>query len=581
MLFASSMVLMMKATLCDTTAPGDPVHQDVHPLGSQAKVLLSSIFGPYARNDMHGSRAINPMELYHNQVTRLQGPFSLRMFHRSCGLKLIQANISACCDVLDYPSLERFAKELTDTPYDIIGISAIPPNLKKVAKMCRLIRRRQPTAKIIVGGHIANMKGLDQEIDADYIVRGEGVRWFRKYLGQDPKLPICHPLILSAVEPRCMGMKLSSKSRDTAAVLMPSVGCPIGCDFCSTSATFGGKGSFINFYQTGDALFDVMTQLERQMNVNSFFVMDENFLLHKRRAMRLRALMEAHEKSWSLHVFSSVNALQSYTMDQLLELGISWVWIGLEGHNNPYEKLRGADTKKLVRDLQSEGIVVLGSSIIGLDDHTLDNLTKKIDWAIDHRTDFHQFMLKFAPPGTPLYKQLSINRTLFAESELEHADVHGQYRFNFCHPHIPSGMETEWLLKAFQKDLDVNGPSVVRLMETALKGWKRHKDHPKKRIRKRYCCYMQNNANTYASALWAVRLWYINDRVKASKLSNILKDYYGEFGLKCRLLAPLLGMVIFFLIFRENRRLALNRTYEPPTFFETDCKAVCPENLSS
>jgi len=54
-----------------------------HPKGFRARVLLTSVFGPYARDDEYGSRAINPMELYHNQVTRAQGPFSPRMFHRS------------------------------------------------------------------------------------------------------------------------------------------------------------------------------------------------------------------------------------------------------------------------------------------------------------------------------------------------------------------------------------------------------------------------------------------------------------------------------------------------------------------
>ena len=55
----------------------------IHPKGAEARILLSAVFGPYAQNDRFGSRAMNPMELYHNQVTREQGPFSLRMFHRS------------------------------------------------------------------------------------------------------------------------------------------------------------------------------------------------------------------------------------------------------------------------------------------------------------------------------------------------------------------------------------------------------------------------------------------------------------------------------------------------------------------
>jgi hypothetical protein len=84
----------------------------VHPLGSRAKVLLTGVFGPYARDDEYGSRALNPMELYHNQVTRVQGPFSLRMFHRSWGLMLIQDNIRAPCTLLDFPTLDRFIRYL-------------------------------------------------------------------------------------------------------------------------------------------------------------------------------------------------------------------------------------------------------------------------------------------------------------------------------------------------------------------------------------------------------------------------------------------------------------------------------------
>src|SRR5207244_11081425 len=96
----------------------------IHPKGTRARVLLTSVFGPYAQDDEFGSRAINPMELYHNQVTRAQGSFSLRMFHRSWGIMMIQANISAPCTVLDFPTREGFARELTHNHYDIVGISS-------------------------------------------------------------------------------------------------------------------------------------------------------------------------------------------------------------------------------------------------------------------------------------------------------------------------------------------------------------------------------------------------------------------------------------------------------------------------
>ena len=125
-------------------SPSNSVWITPHPKGTQARVLLSSVFGPYAQDDEFGSRSINPMELYHNQVTREQGSFSLRMFHRSWGLMMIQRNISAPCTLLDFPTLEDFQRELTSSEYDIVGISGIIPNFGKVREMCRQVRLLSP-----------------------------------------------------------------------------------------------------------------------------------------------------------------------------------------------------------------------------------------------------------------------------------------------------------------------------------------------------------------------------------------------------------------------------------------------------
>src|SRR5215475_10244304 len=103
-----------------------------HPKRSEARILLTSVFGPYAQDDEFGSRTINPMELYHNQVTRAQGPFSLRMFHRSWGIMMIQENISAPTTVLDFPTRQAFEEELKAHQYDIVGISSIIVNVGKV-----------------------------------------------------------------------------------------------------------------------------------------------------------------------------------------------------------------------------------------------------------------------------------------------------------------------------------------------------------------------------------------------------------------------------------------------------------------
>lgn len=561
---------------CNVNEPLSLESQEVHPLGLKARVLLTSVFGPYARDDEYGSRALNPMELYHNQVTRVQGPFSLRMFHRSCGLMMIQANIGAPCTLLDYPALDRFTQEVREKPYDVIGISAIPQNVKKVEKMCANIRMYQPSAKIVVGGYISNIE-LEGRIDADYVVRGDGIQWFRKFLGQELNQPIKHPYIPSATKVRCMGVDLKIKNRDTAATLIPSVGCPLGCNFCATSAMFGGKGKYVNFYETGDELFDIMCQLEKGMNTSSFFIMDDNFLLQKHRTLRLLQLMQQHQKSWSLYTFGSTDALKTYSIEQLAGLGVSWLWVGLEGKNSPYGKLKDVDTKSLVRQFQDHGIKIMASSIIGLQEHTPENIDQVIGWAVDHGADFHQFMLYTPTPGTPFYAEISEKGLLLSESEIEWADIHGQLRFNYHHPHIKEGQETEFLLRAFKRDYDVNGPSIMRMMSTVMKGWKKYRNHPEKRIRERFEREAENLPVFYAGALWAMQRWFEDNPSVFTKTSSLLESIYREFGLKSRLAAPILGRRLIYLLHKEEKRLAAGHTFEPPTFYETSVRAVGSE----
>lgn len=547
------------------------------PKGSKTRILLTSVFGPYAQDDEYGSRAINPMELYQNQVTRFQGGFSLRMFHRTFGLMMIQANIDAPCTLLDFPSQERFLAEIREHEYDVIGIGAIIPNVGKVKRMCELIRQYCPQTWIVVGGHVANTPDLHNRIDADAIVRGDGIRWFRQFLGAAVEAPIRHPAALSCFDGRVMGVELSNRPGGTAAVLIPSVGCPVGCNFCSTSALFGGKGNFLNFYETGDELFAVMSRIAAELKTHSFFVLDENFLLHRKRALRLLELMKTHAKDWSLYVFSSARVLTSYTMEELVGLGIGWVWMGLEGENSAYQKLRGVDTKALVSRLQAHGIRVLGSSIIGLDDHTPENIGAIVDYAISHNTVFHQFMLYTPNAGTPLFEQKRREGRLLPETEFPLADTHGQHRFGYQHQNIPAGAEVGYLHDAFKRDFSVNGPSLFRLIGVLLKGWQRYKKHPEGRIRRRYAREVFPLRSTYAGAIWAMRKLYRHDPRLAGQMGALLKDIYATFGWPTRLLAPLIGNYALRTLKKEEERLAQGWIYEPVCKYEKNTAALVLE----
>jgi len=538
-----------------------------HPLGTRARVLLSSVFKPFAQDDEYGSRLINPVELYHNQVTRLQGPFSLRMFHRSWGLMFIQRNIAAPCTLLDFPTRERFVRELTRHHYDIVGISSIIVNVGKVREMCRLVRQHSPRSTIVAGGHVAAIPGIERMVDADHVARGEGVSWMRRFLGDDLERPLEHPLIPSSFSFRVMGVRSPRGGNSPAATIISSVGCPLGCNFCTTSAFFGGKGRFVNYYERGRDLFEVMCQAEKTLGVSAFFMMDENFLLYKRRALELLDCMKRHGKAWALYVFSSANAIRKYEVRQLVELGVEWIWLGLEAPSSGYAKLNGADTRALVGELQSHGIAVLGSSIVGLEHQTPATIDTDIDHAVAHDTVFHQFMLYTPIPGTPLHRGLAAEGRLL--DDVEFADMHGQFKFNFRHPAITRDESKVLLDRAFRLDFERNGPSLYRLFRTMWQRWQCYGADADPRVRARVAVAARQLRAGYGAALWAMER-YVRDSNPdvGARIGELRRQIEREFGVVSAAINRFLGPALLWTSRLDAWRHPAGRRLEPRTFVE-------------
>jgi hypothetical protein len=346
---------------------------------------------------------------------------------------------------------------------------------------------------------------------------------------------------------------------------------------------FGGKGKFVNFYDTGKDLFDVMVGLEKKAGVKSFFIMDENFLFHKKRALELLDLMKKGNKPWSLYVFSSANVLRLYTMDQLIELGISWVWMGLEGKNSKYNKLDGINTFDIIKQLQDNGIRVLGSTIIGMEEHTPDNIEAALDYAVAHNTDFHQFMLYTPLPGTPLFEEAKAKNLMHSEKEFDFADYHGQYRFNYKHPNFNGGEEEKIIVEAFKRDFDVNGPSIIRIARTVLKGWTKYKNHPDPRVRSRYKTDASGLSTTYSAALWAAEKWFRYEGGNPSlarKLAEVKKEFNQKLGLFSRLFGAVAGRFVLKKMLEENELLKAGALYEPPTFYERNYETELKDGMT-
>jgi hypothetical protein len=409
---------------------------------------------------------------------------------------------------------------------------------------------------------VAAIPGVERILDADHIVKGDGIAWMREYLGEDAAAPVRHPALSSGFGLRVMGIKIPTVA-DASATIIASMGCPLGCNFCTTSAFFGGKGKILNLYSTGEELFGLMQEAERSRRVKSFFIMDENFLLQKRRAMELLACMKAAGKSWSLHIFSSANAIRKYSCEELVQLGISSIWLGLESPRSGYAKLDGADTQRMSRELREHGIVLLGSTIIGLEHHTPENIAEEIEYAVAHETDLHQFMLYTPVPGTPLYADMAEQGRLL---DVNLADIHGQDAFNFRHAAITREESSHWLNWAFRRDFERNGPSLFRVCRTTFEGWKRHKNDPDPRVRERFRREGRLLHHAYAAVLWAIERRIRKDNAPVALQVRAMRlELEREFGMTAIAAARLLGPILWWTSLREEKRLAAGRSYEPST----------------
>ncbi|MCP4677334.1 MAG: radical SAM protein [Deltaproteobacteria bacterium] len=523
------------------------------------RILLTGVFGPFGVDDEYG-RKENIMELFHNQVTKAQGAGSVRIFHRSFGLYFLAANVDADVTVLDFPSKKRFEREIKKG-YDIVGISFIAPNFVKAREMARLTRMFAPDATIILGGHGAAIEGVRDLIDCDHVVRGEGIKWLRRFLGQEPDAPILHPILPTGENQSVFGVPIPGA---TASLLVPGVGCVNGCKFCSTSHFFGK--SYTPFLGTGREVFETACQIADSRGTDHFFVMDENFLKDQDRAMDLIDEMVRHKRFFSFYLFSSAETISAFGIENLVRLGVMFLWIGVESKHdeNNYAKNQGIDAKTLIMELRNHGITVLASGILCAEHHTPQNISEDIDYLVGLEPDMLQFMLLTPLPTTALYKDHKARGWL--RIDLPYEEWHGQKMLSYHHPAFKEGEPERWMDAAFRQDFEMNSSSMYRQIETALRGYRTLSAIPERdECLELRLATAKNRAKEYSLMLPIIERFAVNEleRERAQKLGREITATFGKKTLKEKLTRA----AAYALAIRWNIRMRFfGDGIQPPTF---------------
>jgi hypothetical protein len=325
---------------------------------------------------------------------------------------------------------------------------------------------------------------------ADYICREEGVAFFRRLL-DEPEIPMPykHPLLVSWL--KVFGIKVSGTGK-----IFAGLGCPNGCDFCCTSHFFSRK--HIKLLPSGR---DIYAVAERYLDMNPelvFLILDEDFLLNRKRAMEFRDCVMKSGKQLSIFAFSSVKAISQYTVSEILEMGIDGFWIGYEGTRSAYAKQQGRPIEEILTEFREHGITVLTSMIVGFDYQTPEVVAQEFDGLMKLKPALGQYLIYGPVPGTPFHERIIKDNLLHdvytSDKDLFYRRADG-FRTMIKHPTLsPEAIEglQRW---CFEQDFQRLGPSIFRFQEARLLGYQKLKNSPNP--------FLRSKAEYYAKELRA------------------------------------------------------------------------------
>ncbi len=219
-----------------------------------------------------------------------------------------------------------------------------------------------------------------------------------------------------------------------------------------------------------------------------FLILDEDFLLNKKRAMEFRECVLQGGKRPSIFAFSSIKAISQYKVEEILEMGIDGFWIGYEGTRSNYAKQQGRPVADILTEFREHGITVLASMIVGFDYQTPEIVAQELDGLMKLKPALAQYLIYGPVPGTPFYERIIRENLLqdvyTTEKDLFYRRADG-FRTMIKHPTLSPAQIEDIQRWCFEQDFQRLGPSIYRVLETRFLGYLKLKDSPNPILRQK------------------------------------------------------------------------------------------------
>jgi len=344
----------------------------------------------------------------------------------------------------------------------LIGLSAFTTKMTAAGKVLKLVKAEMPEVKTVIGGHHASaipIQTLNDET-VDFVIKGEGYFPIAALL-QKLKDKITEPKIagvwfkagdkivkggqaagitkLDDLPKPAYDLLPMSKYRahhwqawdydldqSGFALVYTSLGCPFRCEYCSVNVVYAD--SKIR-YRSPESVTDEIELLVNTYGIKHIEIIDDTFTLNYKRVTRLCDEMIKRRLGDKINAwcFSRTDRTDPALMKKLKRAGINWVFMGFESGND--EILQGVNKRQTIDQIKTAadnvhaaGIHIGGNYVFGLHNDTHETMRQTLDLAKELNTEYANFFLMMAYPGTQL-------RDLAIDMGYELPAKWGQYGF--------------------------------------------------------------------------------------------------------------------------------------------------------
>ena len=456
--------------------------------------------------------------------------------HTHCFANHILAqNVDVPSVLLEYPRWEDFTAEV-DKGYPLLGISAFPVHLDQVMKMCEYVRQRSPATKILLGSYggqafSAKYEKAIQDRYVDHVVHGEGVQFLRRLLGENPEGPISQRLM-----PKAGGSPafITKFPKGAVGFLVSGLGCPGGCDFCSTTALFDHKR--IEMLTPEDLVEHISLYHEHFPFVSQVFVIEEDHFRHPEYLFRMKESWENNPEmveSLDWFAFGSIDYIgkfaEKYGWDALAEIGIGAIFIGVESKfagEHGYEKRDEVDARTVFDKLHEMGIRTVGAWICGWDFHNHTNIYEDLNYFVSLYPTYQQLTRLSPFPGTLLWERLCEQERV---KDVPWEDVHF---WSGSQKNV--ALETHETLNLTEYGYDLLyrtwGPSLLRRLDVQLNGYAFCRRSPNPILRRHKALFLKRQCAMIWTIAYAMDRYAPNGvvRRRVRKIDEKYRAVIGE-----------------------------------------------------